>query len=61
MNIVKEESFFERSVFIRSYTDFVVECKEKILVKEFMNVDKTSQVIIAKVQKVDDQILPEQR
>jgi hypothetical protein len=30
VNIVKEESFIERSPFIRNYTDFVVECNTRI-------------------------------
>lgn len=30
VSIVKEESFIERSPFIRNYTDFVVECNRRI-------------------------------
>lgn len=30
VNIVKEESFTERSPFIRNYTDFIVECMSRI-------------------------------
>jgi hypothetical protein len=34
VNIVKEESFIERSPFIRNYTDFVVECSKRIKISQ---------------------------
>lgn len=34
VTIVKEESFIERSPFIRNYTDFVVECNKRIKISQ---------------------------
>ena len=34
VSIVKEESFIERSPFIRNYTDFVVECTKRIKISQ---------------------------
>ena len=59
VSIVKEESFlFEKSPFIRSYTDFVVECNKRIKIlqniKDLTHYDKTTQIVIAKVEVVDE-------
>lgn len=59
VSIVKEESFlFDKQPFIRSYTDFVVECTKRIRilqnVKDLPHYDKSTQFVIAKVEIIDE-------
>jgi len=60
VRIVKEESFVERSPFIRNYTDFVVECTKRIKIsqdiRDLSHFDRSSQIVIAKVQVLDENI-----
>jgi len=54
VTIVEETSFFLGSNYTRSYTDFGVECIKRIKILDIVNIDKATQVVIAKVQILND-------
>ena len=37
VDIVEDKNYFERASFVRSYTDFVVECRERMRIVSVVN------------------------
>jgi ATP-dependent Lon protease len=54
VTIIEDTSFFLGSNYTRSYTDFGVECTKRIKIMDIVNIDKANQVVISKVQVIDD-------
>ena len=59
VDIVEEQNFFERASFVRSYTDFVVECRQRMRIHKVINDHKPTQVIIAKIEVLNESLQEE--
>ena len=54
VTIIEETNYFITSNFTWNYTDFGVECIKRIKINDIVNIDKSTQVVIAKVEVLND-------